>query len=63
MSNFGKLDDKMRYQLDCLAEQLSVESPIRPMRGFKLDFSTVLGLFGLLTTYTIVLLQFKIDEN
>ena len=63
MSNFGKLDDHIRYQLDCLVEQLSTESPIRPMKGFKLDFSTVLGLFGLTTTYTIVLLQFKIDEK
>ena len=63
MSNFGKLDDHVRYQLDSLEEQLGVESPIRPMKGFKLDFSTVLGLFGLMATYTIILLQFKISEN
>jgi hypothetical protein len=35
----------------------------RPLKGFRLDFTTVLGIFGLMTTYTIVLLQFKIDEK
>jgi hypothetical protein len=63
MTNFKEIDDHVKYQLDCLAEYLGTESPFRPMQGFRLDFSTILGFLGLMTTYTIVLLQFKIEEN
>ncbi len=63
MTFFTEIDDKTKYKLDCLVDQFGVESPIRPMKGFRLDFSTILASFGLMTTYTIVLLQFKIDEK
>ena len=62
MSHFDNLDGKIKCKTDFLLNQLSVESPIRPLKGFKLDFSTILGLFGLMTTYSIVLIQFKIEE-
>ena len=63
MSNYCILDENTKYQLDCLVDQLGIESPIRPLKGFRLDFSTILASLGLMTTYTIVLLQFKIDEK
>ena len=62
MSHFDTLDGKIKCKTDFLLNQLSVESPIRPLKGFKLDFSTILGIFGLMTTYSIVLIQFKIEE-
>jgi hypothetical protein len=62
MSYFDKFDEKFKYQLDCLENQLGAECPIRPMKAFRLDFSTILALFGLTTTYTIILLQFKMGE-
>ena len=43
--------------------QFGQGTPIRPLHGFKLEFSTILGSFGLITTYAIVLLQFKIGER
>ncbi len=63
MSNFSNIDEKSKYQLECLEYQLGIISPIRPLNGFSLDFNTVLAAVGLMTTYTIVLLQFKMDEN
>jgi hypothetical protein len=63
MSNLGKFDENIKYQLDCLKEQLGAGCPIRPMKGFSLDFSTILALFGLTTTYTIILLQFRMGES
>ena len=63
MSNFAKFDENIKYQLDCLEHQLGADCPMRPMKGFRLDFSTILALFGLTTTYTIILLQFKMDES
>ena len=63
MTNLEVLDDTEKCRIECLLDQLGLESPIRPMKGFRLDFSTILGLFGLMTTYTIVLLQFKMDDS
>jgi hypothetical protein len=63
MSNFSNIDEKSKYQLECLEYQLGVESPIRPLNGFRLDFNTILAAVGLMTTYTIVMLQFKMDEK
>jgi hypothetical protein len=63
VSNFARLRDNAKYNLDCLENQLSIESPIRPIAGFRLDFTTILGSLGLMTAYTIVLLQFKLEEK
>jgi len=63
MSNFGGLRESVKYSLNCLENQMSNESPIRPIAGYRLDFTTILGSLGLMTTYTIVLLQFKLEEN
>lgn len=63
MTHFNALNDDLNNQVGHLLDQLSLENPIRPLKGFYLNFSTILGLFGLITTYTIVMLQFKIEEN
>ena len=63
MSNISDLSETSRYQLDCLIDQFSVDSPIRPLKGFTLNFSCLLGLLGLTTTYTLVVLQFKMAEK
>jgi hypothetical protein len=63
MSNFGELRENIKYKLDCLENQLSNESPIRPIAGFRLDFTTILGSLGVISTFTIVLLQYKLDGN
>ena len=63
MTNISEFDEKEQCQIECLLDQMSVESPMRPIKGFMLNFSTILGIFGLITTYTIVLLQFKMDEK
>jgi len=61
MSNFGGLRESVKYSLNCLETQLSNESPIRPIAGFRLDFTTMLGSLGIMATFTIVLLQYKLD--
>ena len=35
---------------------------MKPLNGFALNFYTILVAIGLVATYAIVLLQFKIDE-
>jgi len=62
MSNYNYLSEYDRHQFECLTSQLSVETPMRPLNGFQLNFNSVLIGIGLMTTYTVVLLQFKIDE-
>jgi len=63
MTNISEIDENEKCQIDCLLDQMSVESPMQPIKGFMLNFSTILGIFGLITTYTIILLQFKMDEK
>jgi len=62
MSNYNSLTENERHEFECLQAQLSVETPMRPLNGFQLNFNSVLIGIGLMTTYTVVLLQFKIDE-
>ena len=62
VSNFSQLQEQEKFELECLQSQLSVETPMKPLNGFELNFNTILVAIGLMTTYTIVLLQFKLDE-
>ena len=39
------------------------ESPLTPVSAFSLSTSTLLGAYGTIVTYLIVLLQFKVSEN
>ena len=63
ISQYYNLSDSAKYELTCLETQIGVEYPIRPLKGFSLNFSSVLASLGLTLTYTVVLLQFKIQEN
>ena len=62
-SKYTSLSDKSKFEISCLVSKLGNVTPLRPMKGFQLKFSTMLGAVGLMTTYTIVLLQFKVDEK
>jgi len=63
MSNYSSLTENEMHEFECLLAQMNNETPMRPLNGFQLNFNTVLAGLGLMTTYTIVMLQFKIDEN
>ena len=60
-SNDNKMDER---ELDLLRQDIRYhsESPIAPFSFFTLSNSTLLGAFGTIVTYLIVLLQFKISE-
>ncbi len=53
--------NKVKLQLT-ISRMSSVSSPIRPLNGFDLTFSTSLTCNGLLITYIVILLQFKFAE-
>ena len=36
------------------------DGPIAPLSGFSLSFASTLGLIGLLVTYMVILVQFKL---
>ena len=59
--NDKKMDER---ELDLLRQDIRYhsESPIAPFSFFTLSNSTLLGAFGTIVTYLIVLLQFKISE-
>ncbi len=63
IANFEGTDKTMKQRIATLVKMLGQGMPIRPLHGFKLEFSTILGSFGLVTTYTIVMLQFRIHET
>ena len=62
ISNFSGLQEHEKFELECVQDQLSVETAMKPLNSFALNFNTILVAIGLVATYTIVLLQFKIDE-
>ena len=62
ISNFSGLQKHEKFELECVQDQVSVETAMKPLNGFALNFNTIMVAIGLVATYTIVLLQFKIDE-
>ena len=52
--DFQLLKEEMRYYM---------EAPITPFSAFSVSTSTLLGAFGTIVTYLIVLLQFKVSEE
>ena len=50
---------KPSYKLDLLESRLGDREPIRPCDAFALNYSTLCGSYGLLLTFTIVLIQFS----
>ena len=59
--NDKKIDER---ELELLRQDIRYhsESPIAPFSFFSLSNSTLLGAFGTIVTYLIVLLQFKMSE-
>ena len=51
--DFQLLKEELRYYM---------EAPITPLSAFSVSTSTLLGAFGTIVTYLIVLLQFKVSE-
>ena len=63
MSHNNDLNETEKSDWTCLESQIGIEYPIKPLKGFSLNFASVLATLGLTLTYTVVLLQFKIEEN
>lgn len=49
-------------QFEVLVDWFSLAAPVRPMDMFNLNFSSAATLVGLVITYMLVLLQFKIGD-
>lgn len=63
MTFYRRMSEEDRFSLSCLIDQMSrPEGPIYPLCGFTLGFSTTLSLIGLLITYTVILMQFKLSS-
>ncbi len=50
-------------QLDVLIDQFSRPAPIRPKNVFDLNLASGASVSGLMLTYLIVMLQFKLSEG
>ena len=57
------LDLPSKSYLEVTIERYSRSSPIRPMDTFDLNSGSAMSIAGLLLTYLIVLLQFKVSDN
>ena len=55
-----KLEDMENIQLNILIDQFSVAAPIRPYDVYNLNYASGFSVDGLMITYIIVLLQFKL---
>ena len=49
--------------MEYLMEEFSSPCPIRPADMFDMNLATMISLAGLLLTYVIVFLQFKMGEG
>ncbi len=59
----GSLTDQESAQLAYLTQGFDNDSPVRSMGTFNLNFPAGASLGGLIFTYSIILLQFKIGET
>ena len=57
-----ELDNKDQLKLDHILDTWNRPAAIRPMDTFDLSNSTMLSFSGVLTTYVVILLQFKFGE-
>ncbi len=51
------------YKLDLLQSELGNREPVRPCDAFALNYDSLCGSYGLLLTYTFVLLQFSTHKS
>ena len=63
IEHFRHLDPEDNVKLDHLMAEFSVPYPIRPADMFDMNLATMISLAGLLLTYVIVFLQFKVGED
>ena len=56
------MDDATEYSLDVLTERLGNVPPLRPCDAFNLTKETGVAGMGLLLTYTVVLVQLKMNN-
>ena len=59
-----KDEETDEHEVELLRQDLRYysESPINPFSAFSVSTSTLVGTFGTIVTYLIVLLQFKVTE-
>ena len=59
-----KKQDSDVHVIELLRQRMKCnsESPITPFSAFRVSTSTLVGVSGVITTYLIVLLQFKVSE-
>ena len=64
MDNAKRLTATETLEMDTLIDWLSFSSraPIRPMDVFDMNYSSGASILGLILTYMIILLQFKVTE-
>ena len=64
MDNVKRLTAEETLEVDTLVDWLSFSSraPIRPMDVFDMNYSSGASIMGLILTYMIILLQFKVSE-
>ena len=58
-----ELPSKARHNLEVAVERFSKPAPIRPLDVFNLNLASGASIVGLILTYIIVLLQFKVSED
>ena len=56
------MTQKQRIQVSHLIEEFSRTSVIRPMDVFDMNYATATSVYGIVLTYIIVLLQFKLSN-
>jgi len=58
-----ELPSKARHHMEVAVERFSKPAPIRPLDVFNLNLASGASIVGLILTYIIVLLQFKVSED
>ena len=58
-----KTDECFKYKLTVLEADLGNPEPLKPLGAFVLDKSAAAASLGLMLTYMLVLMQFKIAEE
>ena len=64
MDKAKRLTVEETLEIETLVDWLSfsTRSPIRPMDAFDMNYSSGASIVGLILTYMIILLQFKVSE-
>jgi hypothetical protein len=63
MENMEYFDESTTARMNILIDNFATISPIRPLDSFNLNWSTGIAACGVLMTYIVVLLQFRISDT